>query len=83
MTNVVQLETSAKAANRTTVGVLEIALAEAKAGRIQEVALALVYDNLATGWRRSSSDNIATLIGSTSIMLHNLLLWADQSELTH
>ena len=44
MAEVVQLETGSKRANRHTVEMLEEALAEAKEGRIQECALALVYE---------------------------------------
>jgi hypothetical protein len=77
MAEVVSLETRAQAVSRTTVEVLEEALEEARAGRIQEVALALVYRDLSTGWRRSGSDNIATLIGSASLLLHSLHMWAD------
>jgi hypothetical protein len=79
MAEVVPLETRSMAVNRRTVEVLEEALQDAKAGRIQEVGLALVYADLSTGWRRGTSDNIATLIGASSILTHNLLLWADKS----
>jgi predicted lipid-binding transport protein (Tim44 family) len=77
---IVKLETRAQATNRTTVEVLEEALADARAGKIQEVALALVYRDLSTGWRRSGSDNIATLIGAASVLVHSLHLWADESK---
>lgn len=69
---VVSLETGNKRANRHTVELLELALSEAKAGKIQECALAVVYADRSTGYRRSSTEHISLLIGSTSIMLHNL-----------
>lgn len=79
MAEVVQLETGSKRANRHTVEMLEEALAEAKAGHIQECALALVYQAGYTGYRRSSTESISTLIGSASILLHNLHKDADQA----
>lgn len=79
MAEVVQLETGSKRANRHTVEVLEQALAEAKEGRIQECAVALVYEAGYTGFRRSSSTSISTLIGSVSILLHSLHRDAEQA----
>lgn len=78
MAEVVTLETRAKAVNRQTVEVLEAALAQAKAGAIQEVAIAIVYEDHATGWRRSGSESISTMIGAASILLHNLHKKADE-----
>lgn len=74
---VVALETPSAAANRHTVEMLEEALAEAKAGRIRECALAIVYSDHSTGWRRSSTESISTMIGSASILLHKLYVETD------
>ena len=79
MAKVVQLETGSKRANRHTVEVLEQALAEAKEGHIQECAVALVYGAGYTGYRRSSTESISTLIGSVSILLHSLHQEAEQA----
>lgn len=76
---VVQLETGSKRANRHTIEVLEQALAEAKEGRIQECALALVYGAGYTGYRRSSTESISTMIGSVSILLNSLHRDAEQA----
>lgn len=80
MAKVVVLETGSKRANRHTVEMLEEALAEAKEGAIQECALALVYEAGYTGYRRSSTESISTMIGSVSILLHNLHLEADAAS---
>lgn len=79
MAEVVQLVTGSKRANRHTVEMLEQALAEARDGTIQECALALVYQAGYTGYRRSSTESISTMIGSVSILLHNLHRDADQA----
>lgn len=77
MAEVVKLETRPQVTNRHTIEMLELALEEAKAGRIQEAALALVYADGCTGWRRSSTESISSMIGSVSILMHNLHLEAD------
>ena len=81
MAKVVQLETGSKRANRHTIEVLEQALADAKDGTIQECALALVYGAGYTGYRRSSTESISTMVGSVSILLHNLHRDADEAAL--
>lgn len=77
MTNIVQLEIPSAAANRHTVELLEEALEEARAGKIQEVAMAVVYSEGGSGWRHSSSPDLATLIGAAAILSHKLLLETD------
>lgn len=76
--NVTALKTLKAEVNEQTVDVLERALEEAKNGRIQEVALAVVYADGVTGWRRSGSLYISRLIGAAAVLLYQLNRTADE-----
>ena len=74
---IVTLETRPARTNRHTIDILREALNDAEAGTITECAVAVVYADKSTGYRRSSTESISTMVGSVSIMLHAII---DDSE---
>lgn len=78
--NLVVLQTEPSIRQQSVVLMLEKALAEADAGEISSIGLAIVRPDGSTCTRRARTDNIAILTGAVAFLLNHLVWEANGRE---